>query len=299
VNRKKSTEKPAQVAATAAQTQWFQEKMTKSNVQQAQQQTQHDNLSQSQKVLQKSLRKPKEEDHSSSGGWFSWPRSTSVDVEKIGSSGNNPGHNSADVQEVVNRYRNQPTNLAHKYLKYKHRAREAEARVSQLEAEIDLYQGKTRSLIDQVQEQDSAVRKAQESAFAVVASTGPKALDDDIIRSKLKGAISQWKPFAKKWALRSLQDLEGDRLEAVRPMVEEHVAPDESDSLDGLFEQHNAGKAPAILLNTELALFIVRRLLSMPFTSAIGLGNGGPSGTLKNDTAQTLQSLYEYLQNCM
>jgi hypothetical protein len=185
---------------------------------------------------------------------------------------------------------------AERYLHWKHRAYDAEDGVLQLEKEISHYQDANESLLHQVQDQDSAVRKAQESAFAVVASTGPKAEDDDVIRSKLKSATSLWKPFAKKWALKSLAELQGDRLEIAKPIFAELVAPDEAESPDGLFELCNDSKGPGILLNAELARFVVNRLLENPFTAAFQFSTTEDANASKTETVQTLHALYLYLQ---
>jgi hypothetical protein len=185
---------------------------------------------------------------------------------------------------------------AERYLRWKHRAHDAEARMLQLEKEISHYQGTNESLLHQVQDQDYAVRKAQESAFAVVASTGPKAEDDDVIRLKLKSVTSQWKPFAKKWAMKSLNELQGDRMEIARPIIVELVAPDETESSDGLFEPCNASKGPGILLNAELARFVVNRLLENPFTAAFQFSTTEDANASKMETARTLHALYLYLQ---
>jgi hypothetical protein len=185
--------------------------------------------------------------------------------------------------------------LAESYLQYKYRAREAEARLENLEVENSHYQTQNDDLKHKIQVQDSDVRKAQDAAFAVVASTGPKAEDDDVIRSKLKSVTSQWKPFAKKWALKSFDELQGDRLEAAKPILEELVAPDEAESADGLFER-NANKAPGILLNAELARFVVRRLLENPFIAAFQPGVTDDTEALKPNTAQTLHAIYDYLK---
>jgi hypothetical protein len=185
---------------------------------------------------------------------------------------------------------------AERYLVWKYRAHEAEARILQLEKEISNYQSANESLLHQLEDQDSAVRKAQESAFAVVASTGPKAEDDDVIRSKLKSVTSRWKPFAKKWAVRSFDELQGDRLEIARPIIEELVAPDEFKSSDGLFEPCNASKGPVILLNAELARFVVDRLLENPFTAAFQLGTTEDANASKTETDRTLHALYLYLR---
>lgn len=222
------------------------------------------------------------------------PRSAPSDVI---TNSNSSAITSAQIAKEKQRYTHSET--AERFLKYKQRTHEAEARAMHLENEIANFQGMNESLQLKVQGQDFAVRKAQESAFAVVASTGPKAEDDDIIRSKLKSVTSQWKPFAKKWALRSLQELQGEKFELAKPILEELVADDEYDSHDGLFQHKNDNKAPGILLNAELARFVVNQLLEKPFTAAFGFNSSQETISSNGRTSQTLHELYLYLRHGM
>ena len=77
------------------------------------------------------------------------------------------------------------------------------------------------------------------------------------------------------------------------------VAVDEDESPDGLFRQKNASKAPGILLNAELARFVVNRLLERPFTAAFGFDTSQEVDRSKANTMQTLHAIYLYLRRGM
>ena len=115
--------------------------------------------------------------------------------------------------------------------------------------------------------QDVDVRKAQESAFELMASSVPKATDDEVVRSKLKGVRARWKMFAKEWAAADIQDGEG-----TTALFKKLMAPDEKQSYDGLWHKQNRGKAAAVLLNAELARFIGDEIILQPFTAAVDYG---------------------------
>ena len=194
------------------------------------------------------------------------------------------------------------TETAECYLRYKYEAEKLRTEVLQLQDEIETQKGMNETLMAQLEGQDFTVRKAQESAFAVVALSGPRAEDDDVIRSRLKTATSRWKQFAKKWASKSLVDLKDEHIELLEPLFEDFVhskilADDEGDSPDGIFERDHDRKAPSILLNAELARFVVINLLEQPFTAAFTFGavSGSDSESTTGSVMQTLQSIYHHM----
>ena len=132
--------------------------------------------------------------------------------------------------------------------------------------------------------QDVDVRKAQESAFELMKSSVPKAIDDEVVRSKLKGVRAQWKMFAKEWAAADIQDGEG-----TTALFDNLMAPDEKQSHDGLWHEQNKGKAAAVLLNAELARFIGDEIILQPFTAAFDYG------TKQHDNLQPCSDTMEAL----
>lgn len=120
-------------------------------------------------------------------------------------------------------------------------------------------------------DQESVVREAQESAFALMASNISQAENDDKICSRLRMIRMQWKNFAKKWASKSMADIRKKEHILIRKMVNAWVAQDEDDSSDGIWAMENNAKAPPILLNTTLAHFIAENIILKPFTAAYNL----------------------------
>ena len=140
--------------------------------------------------------------------------------------------------------------------------------------------------------QDQDVRKAQETAFALMASNVSSAEDDNVIRSKLKRIRARWKTFARDWALKNVDDIQ-DKGEFMK-LFDNLVAPDEHNSEDGLWEEKNKGIAPAILLNAELARFIAAEIVTRPFTASFGLGtkpDDTPEDTLT--MMRALETIYD------
>jgi hypothetical protein len=205
-----------------------------------------------------------------------------------------------DIQDIKQTYSHSET--AEGYLRCRYVVGKLEADLRQLQDEIERQKSTNESLLTQLEGQDSTVRKAQESAFAVVASSGPKAEDDDVIRSRLRNATSRWKQFAKKWASRSLADLREHNIELLKPFFEDLVhdkilAEDEAHSPNGIFEPPHDSIAPGILLNAEIARFVVIRLLDQPFTAAFTFGAvpEPDSGSTTGSAMQTLHGIYHYI----
>lgn len=148
-------------------------------------------------------------------------------------------------------------------------------------------------LEERLADQESVVREAQESAFALMASKISIAENDDKIYSKLRMIRMQWKNFAKKWASKSMTDIPNKEHVSIRRMVNTWVAPDEYQSHDGIWATENDRKAPSILLNTVLAHFISSNIIRKPFTSAYNL-KGGTKTVLYDDVTimNSLDELY-------
>jgi hypothetical protein len=219
-----------------------------------------------------------------------------------GNSNNAPSNNYGDIRvtsnqiaQVRNKYSHWET--ADRYLASKQQTILAEAKIRDLEAQLGRCDDSRQDLLRQLQNQEIAVRQAQEQVFAVVASNGPRAEDDEVIRSRLKSVTSQWKPFAKRWALKSFKELQGRNLEIAKPMIDELVANNEAHSPDGLFEPQNDSKAAGLLLNAELARFIINRLLERPFIAAFQADTPENSTGLKVATDQALHQTYLYIRS--
>ena len=162
--------------------------------------------------------------------------------------------------------------LLEEYVKLHGRKVDAEKTIIDLEKDLDFTELENAKLQEQLSRQDQDVRRAQESAFALMASNVSRAEDDETVRSKLRAVRGQWKIFAKDWALSSLNDV-GDRDKAaVQHLINRLIAPDEAQARDGLMTLANRGKAAAIFLNAELARVIGQQLIVRPFISAFGLG---------------------------
>jgi hypothetical protein len=204
------------------------------------------------------------------------PAKPAVDVRK------QPAPRHLTFDEVVQMYRDQ-----------KRRGDEAEHRVQELKTELDRIRTVNNNLQHQIEDQDSAVRKAQESVFAVMATTGPRAEDDDIVRGKLKIVTSQWKPFAKAWAIRSVSEIK-DEATPEWKIFADLVVPDEVNARDGIWEPENDAKAPSILLNAELARFIDKEIIRQPFIAIKGLTVPQQKGSIDLSTEpSTFQTIYE------
>ena len=147
---------------------------------------------------------------------------------------------------------------------------------------------------DKIAGQSADIRRAQESVFATLASTGPKAEDDDVIRDNIWAAKKQWKPFARMWALKNLDDIR-DKDEA-KELFNRLWADTEFTAHDGLNAENNKAKAPYILLNAELARFINEWIIHAPFLPAFGLGRHRDDETGDPfETANALRSVYELI----
>ena len=202
-----------------------------------------------------------------------------------------------DIKQNLSHY-----DTAESCLRWRYVAEKLQTEVRQLLDEIERQKSMNQSLLTQLEGQESTVREAQESAFAVVALSVPKAEDDDVIRSRLKNATSRWKQFAKKWASRSLANLKENKVELLKPLFEDLVqdrilAEDEGHSPDGIFESEHDSIAPGILLNAELARFVVIRLLDQPFTAAFKSGAvpEHDSWSTTGSTMQALHDIYHYI----
>ena len=139
--------------------------------------------------------------------------------------------------------------------------------------------------------QESVVREAQESVFALMASNTSMAENDDKICSRLRIIRMQWKNFAKKWASKSMADIRDEEDHSIRRLVNAWVAPDEDQSHDGIWAIGNNRKAPSILLNTVLAHFISEKIIGKPFTAAYNLKESAE--TLSYDDSIIMKSLDE------
>lgn len=114
---------------------------------------------------------------------------------------------------------------------------------------------------------DNQVRKAQEKVFGLAPADVSKAEDDEIIRSKLRGVRTQWKMFAKEWAVKHLSSIKEEERPEVDKLLARPVVTDESQSRDSLWTNQSAIKA-SILLNAELARFLGKEIMLQPFISA-------------------------------
>lgn len=167
------------------------------------------------------------------------------------------------------------------YIYWSRRATDAEAEVKSCRENIS-------DLQSRFDFQEEIVRRAQEAAIALRASNFSMAEDDDKIRSKLNGIRREWKVFAKDWAVDDLSSIKGDG-SGVDEMFARLVEADENQSRDGLLTSQNAGKAPSILLNAELARFIGQEIILQPFISAFGYA----SKTNAFKLMDSLNQLYE------
>lgn len=141
-------------------------------------------------------------------------------------------------------------------------------------------------------DQESVVREAQESAFALMASNISVAENDDKICSRLRIIRMQWKIFAKKWSSGVLADIQDEKYLWVREMVNAWVAPDEGQSQDGIWAIENNRKAPSILLNTVLAHFISTKIIRKPFIGAYNLKEEGSVSFDDGNIMNSLDQLY-------
>ena len=174
-----------------------------------------------------------------------------------------PRHSSpTELDKVKSKVRNWdiPT-LEQECILFCERATTAEAEVVSCRSEVSDLQNRLKG-------QDVDVRKAQETVFALAASKVSRAEDDDIIRSKLKGIRSQWKVFAKDWAVKHMSNIKEENKSAIDQCLSRLVEAAEDRSPDGFWSQQNASKAPTILLNAELARFLAKEIISQPFISA-------------------------------
>ena len=137
--------------------------------------------------------------------------------------------------------------------------------------ELQQSRQKISELEKRLAEQESVVRNAQESAFALMASNVSVAENDDKICSKLRMLRMQWKNFAKTWASKSLAHIRDEKYILVRKMIDAWVASDEDHSHDGIWANDNDRKAPSILLNAILGHFISGNIIRKPFAAVFNL----------------------------
>ena len=164
------------------------------------------------------------------------------------------------------------------------RVQRRENKISSLEQALIAERRQNSELQDRLSSQDSDVRQAQESAFALMASSSSKAEDDDVICSKFKASRSRWKQFAKEWAAKDLPKTEEGITAIASRLSPNLVASDEGQSADGLWSKRHESKACALLLNAELGRFIGQEIVQRPFTTAFDHGtetddytNGDPT----------------------
>lgn len=183
--------------------------------------------------------------------------------------------------------------------KLDHRALEEECvawsqRATSAEEEVRSCKDRLSELQSKFVSQDEAVRKAQETAFALAASESSKAEDDEIIRSKLRVIRNQWKTFAKEWAVKKSSSIKEEEWSKVDELFARLVGVDENQRPDGLWSKQSPGKAPSILLNAELARFLGKEIMSQPFISAFAYASE-PNADLKRSFSymKVLNNLYK------
>lgn len=145
--------------------------------------------------------------------------------------------------------------------------------------------------------QEKIVREAQDSAFALMASTVSKAEDDDVVRSKIRRVRAEWKSFAKDWALKDIRDVADKHIDLYKLLCKNLVAADEVQAADGLYEPKYQARVPSMLLNAELARFIATEIVSRPFGAAYGLGaNPDAAVEVSSMIMEDLGLLYEHFK---
>lgn len=169
-----------------------------------------------------------------------------------------------------------------------------EREVSQMEnlnlcSEVEQLRQKVSELQGRLAEQESVVRDAQESAFALMASNISVAENDDKICSRLRMIRMQWKVFAKKWAAKNMAQIGDEKHVLIKKKFKVWMAPDEDQSCDGIWTIENNRKAPSILLNTALAHSITKKIVETPFKAAYGLK--GITKSLRGDRDTIMNSL--------
>ena len=160
-----------------------------------------------------------------------------------------------------------------------------------LKEDFDALAIKNTMLEEQLSQQDLDIRKAQESAFALMAAEVSRAEDDETVRSKLKAVRGQWKIFAKEWATINFESKDRP---VVSQLIDSLTASKEAEVSREIMAPANRGKAPAILLNALLARFLGQYVIKRPFISAFGLE---PPLTGSDESPQltmaTLEQIYK------
>lgn len=197
------------------------------------------------------------------------------------------------IQEMDQSYE-ELSNLSHQRLVAAYVDCMQEREIAQMEnlslhSEVEQSRQKVFELEQRLAEQESVVRDAQESAFALMASNISIAENDDKICSKLRMLRMQWKNFAKTWASKSLAPIRDEKYLLLRKMIDAWVASDEDQSHDGIWANDNDRKAPSILLNAVLAHFISGNIIRKPFTAVFNLQESTES--VRNDNSTIMNSL--------
>jgi hypothetical protein len=173
------------------------------------------------------------------------------------------------------------------------RANQAEEKLYRVTEDLKAAQEMNSSLQEQIAGQNTDIRKAQETVFATLASAGPKAEDDDVIRGNIRAATKLWKQFAKRWALKHIDDIKDE--DKAKELFDNLWADTEFAAHDGLNAKNNMNKAPYVLLNAELARFVSEFIIKAPFTAAFGLGRCDDGTGDSFATANALVSVYDLI----
>lgn len=188
--------------------------------------------------------------------------------------------------------------LSHQELVNAHAKNMLDREIEQMESltlfnALEQSRQKVSDLEKRLADQESVVRKAQESAFTLMASNTSLAENDDKICSTLRVIRKQWRNFAKKWASMSMADIRVKKHHLIKKLVDAFVAPDEDHSHDGIWAVENNRKAPSILLNTVLAQFICENIIRLPFTAAFNLEERAETDLCDDTTIMSrLEDLY-------
>lgn len=116
---------------------------------------------------------------------------------------------------------------------------------------------------------ESQILQAQKAAFEMTASSTVVAEDDGIIRQKLSAVTSQWKTFAKKWALKGPGPFKSlnEGQDFVEILQRPYISDTEIESVDGITSVNYQSMLPRMLLHAELAHFICWNIAQSPFLS--------------------------------
>ncbi|KAI9736756.1 MAG: hypothetical protein M1834_000960 [Cirrosporium novae-zelandiae] len=140
----------------------------------------------------------------------------------------------------------------------------------------------------EIQEQELQVKGAQDIVFSLQRSQAPQALDDDMVRQKLRIALAGLKPWAKKYAITSLSDIKQKHNNEAGRSVLSQMSNTSKGHPGSILHKSHYSKAGAIFLTMLLADFICESIIRRPFfflheeRSSITLRSHG-SGIFKLD----------------